>query len=168
MDPSRRSEGDPGDTGETGDVAEIGDTGDAAVIGDIVDPVDLVRAELGDGPIIDITTTGRHSGQPRRIEIWMLDIDGRFFITGTPGPRAWLANLAAAPGLVVHLKRHARRDLAARASVITDPKLRRHVLTHPSAAWYRGRATIQELMADSPMVEVVFSAASTPSTEVDG
>jgi deazaflavin-dependent oxidoreductase (nitroreductase family) len=123
-----------------------------------VDPVDVVRAELGDGPIVDITTTGRRSGQPRRIEIWMLDADGRFFITGTPGRRGWLANLASAPGLVVHLKRHAHTDLPARATVITDPDLRRRVLTHPSAAWYRRQATVDELVAGSPMVEVVFSS----------
>jgi hypothetical protein len=87
----------------------------------------------------------------------MLDVDGRFFITGTPGRRGWLANLASAPGLVVHLKRYAHTDLSATATVITDPDLRRSVLTHPSAAWYRGRATVDELMADSPMVEVIFS-----------
>jgi deazaflavin-dependent oxidoreductase (nitroreductase family) len=125
-----------------------------------VDPVDVVRAELDDSPIVDITTAGRRSGQPRRIEIWMLDVDGRFFITGTPGPRGWLANLAAAPGLVVHLKRHAQTDFSARATVITDPALRRYVLTHPSAAWYRSRATVEELVAGSPMVEVAFSDTS--------
>jgi deazaflavin-dependent oxidoreductase (nitroreductase family) len=120
------------------------------------DPVAVARAELGDGPIVDITTRGRRSGRPRRIEIWMLDVDGRFFMTGTPGPRGWLANLAVTPELVVHLKRHAHIDLSARATVIDEPDLRRHVLTHPSAAWYRGRAALEELMAGSPMVEVVF------------
>jgi deazaflavin-dependent oxidoreductase (nitroreductase family) len=129
---------------------------------EVVDPKEVVRAELSDGPIIDITTTGRRSGQPRRIEIWMLDVGGRFFITGTPGRRDWLANLGAAPGLVVHLKRHAPADFSARATVITDPELRRHVLTHPSAAWYRGRATVEELTAGSPMVEVTFSGAADP------
>jgi hypothetical protein len=125
-------------------------------IGKIVDPVEVVRAELDDGPIVDITTTDFRSGLPRRIEIWMLDVDGRFFITGTPGRRGWLANLAAAPGLIVHLKRHAHTDLSARATVITEPDLRRLVLTHPSAAWYRSRATLEELMAGAPMVEVAF------------
>jgi hypothetical protein len=67
--------------------------------------MDVVRDELRDDPTVDITTTGRRSGQPRRIEIWMLDVDGRFFITGTPGRRDWLANVIAYPDLVVHLKR---------------------------------------------------------------
>ena len=68
----------------------------------------VVRDELADDPTVDITTIGRRPGEPRRIEIWMLDVDGRFFITGTPGRRDWLANLGADPALVVHLKRQAR------------------------------------------------------------
>jgi deazaflavin-dependent oxidoreductase (nitroreductase family) len=119
--------------------------------------MDVVRDELADDPTVDITTTGRRSGQPRRIEIWMLDIDGRFFITGTPGRRDWLANLRADPRLVVHLKR-ARQDLDARAEAVSDPATRRGVLEHLSARWYRGQAPLAELVARSPMVEVTFEA----------
>jgi deazaflavin-dependent oxidoreductase (nitroreductase family) len=115
-----------------------------------------VRDELTDDPTIDITTTGRRSGQARRIEIWMLDVDGRFFITGTPGRRDWLANLHADPRLVVHLKRRARQDLDARAAPVTDPETRRHVLEHPSARWYRSQTALDELVATAPMVEVTF------------
>src|SRR3954451_6002131 len=99
----------------------------------------IVRDELADDPTIDITTTGRRSGSARRIEIWMLDVDGRFFITGTPGPRAWLANLIADPRLTVHLKRRAHVDLPAEAYTVTDTTTRRHVLEHLSATWYRGQ-----------------------------
>jgi len=99
----------------------------------------IVRDEVVDDPTVDITTTGRRSGERRRIEIWMLDIDGRFFITGTPGRRDWLANLAADPRLVVHLKRRAHADLQATATPLTDESIRRFVLEHPSAHWYRGQ-----------------------------
>jgi deazaflavin-dependent oxidoreductase (nitroreductase family) len=116
----------------------------------------MVSRELADDPTIDITTTGRTSGQPRRIEIWMLDIDGRYYITGTPGPRAWLANLAADPSLTVHLKRHARVDLPATASIVTDESTRRRVLQHARAHWYRDQTTIDHLLAEAPMVEVMF------------
>jgi deazaflavin-dependent oxidoreductase (nitroreductase family) len=120
--------------------------------------MEVVRDELREDPTIDITTTGRRSGQPRRIEIWMLDVDGRFFITGTPGRRDWLANLTDQPDLVVHLKRHAHVDVPARAEVVSDPGTRRLVLDHLSARWYRGQAPVDELMAGSPMVEVTFPA----------
>ena len=118
--------------------------------------MDLVRVELADDPTVDITTTGRQTGMPRRIEIWIVDVDGRFFITGTPGRRDWMANLSADPSLVVHLKRHAQVDLAARATPINDPATRRAVLEHLNAAWYRSQQPLDALVATSPMVEVVF------------
>jgi hypothetical protein len=86
----------------------------------------------------------------------MLDVDGRYFITGTPGRRDWLANLAADPKLVVHLKRRAHVDLDARAEPVTDPADRRRVLEHLAARWYRSQSPIDELVAGSPMVEVTF------------
>jgi deazaflavin-dependent oxidoreductase (nitroreductase family) len=118
--------------------------------------MEAVRDELRDDPTIDITTTGRRSGRPRRIEIWMLDVDGRFFITGTPGRRDWLANLLARPSLIVHLKRHAHADLGARAAPVDDPATRRRVIEHLSAHWYRSQSPVDDLVATAPMVEITF------------
>lgn len=118
--------------------------------------VEVVRRELADDPTIDITTTGRRSGAPRRIEIWMLDVDGRCFITGTPGHRDWMANLAADPSLIVHLKRVAHVDLPARATTVDDAETRRRVFEHPSAHWYRDQEPLDTLVATAPMVEIVF------------
>ena len=70
---------------------------------------EAVERALADDLTVDITTTGRRSGQPRRLEIWLLGIDGRYFITGTPGRRDWLANLQADPELTVHLKQSGPR-----------------------------------------------------------
>jgi deazaflavin-dependent oxidoreductase (nitroreductase family) len=118
--------------------------------------MDLVRVELADDPTVDITTTGCTTGLPRRIEIWMLDVDGRFFITGTPGRRDWLANLRANPSLIVHLKRHGHVDLVARATDVEDVSTRRVVLEHSSAGWYRSQEPLDVLVDTAPMVEVVF------------
>jgi deazaflavin-dependent oxidoreductase (nitroreductase family) len=120
--------------------------------------VDLLTAELADDPTVDITTIGRRSRLPRRIEIWMMAVDGRFFLTGTPGTRDWMANLAADPTLIVHLKRHAHIDLPARAELVDDPALRRTVLEHLNAEWYREQEPLDVLLADAPMVEVVLEA----------
>lgn len=117
---------------------------------------ELVTRELADDPTIDITTTGARSSEPRRIEIWMVDVDGRYFITGTPGPRHWLANLRADPALTVHLKRHAMVDLPAVARPVDDEPTRRVVLTHAPARWYREQVDLDELIARAPMVEVTF------------
>jgi len=117
---------------------------------------DLVSAELADDPTVDITTTGRRSAQPRRIEIWVMDIGGRYFITGTPGRRDWLANLRADPTLTVHLKRVAGVDIVATAIEVTDPDLRREVFTHLVADWYRTQESVDDLVATAPMVEVLL------------
>ncbi len=105
---------------------------------------------------IDITTTGRRSGQPRRIEIWFLNVEGRIFITGTPGRRDWMANLSANPRFTFHLKESVTADLEAEARVVEDEPTRRLVLEHAVATWYRNQTPIEDLIETAPMVEVRF------------
>ncbi len=89
---------------------------------------DSTRSALATGRICDITTTGRASGRPRRIEIWYFAIDGRVYLTGTPGPRDWYANLLAHPRFTFHVTQGARADLPARAVPVTDPAERRRIM----------------------------------------
>ena len=117
---------------------------------------DTVRRALATDPTIDITTTGRRSGQPRRIEIWMMVVDDRFFVTGTPGPRDWLANLRANPSLVVHVRGDSPADLDAVATEVRDEATRRAVLEHLTTSWYRGQVALDDLVATAPMVEIRF------------
>ena len=106
---------------------------------------------------IDITTTGVKSGEPRRIEIWFLHIDARTFITGTPGPRDWVANIRANPTLTFHLKEAITADLDATALVVTNEATRSLVFDHPSASWYRQQTSRADLMVNAPMIEGVFA-----------
>lgn len=108
---------------------------------------------------VDITTTGRTSGRSCRIEIWFLNVDGRIFITGTPGPRDWYANLQADEAFTFHLKESVRADLPARAHVVNDRATRRLVFEHPSAVWYRSQTSLEDLIAAAPMVEITFEPA---------
>ncbi|MEY2452722.1 MAG: hypothetical protein QOD92_2296 [Acidimicrobiaceae bacterium] len=87
----------------------------------------------------------------------MLDVEGRFFITGTPGRRDWLANLRANPELTIHLKTREPADLAAHATDVTDEATRRSVIEHLAATWYRGQTSVDDLVANAPMVEITFS-----------
>jgi hypothetical protein len=41
-----------------------------------------IAQALEKGGIADITTTGRRSGQPRRIEIFLHNFDGQLYIGG--------------------------------------------------------------------------------------
>jgi deazaflavin-dependent oxidoreductase (nitroreductase family) len=116
---------------------------------------------LASDRVIDITTTGRQSGQPRRIEIWYHRIAGRYYITGTPGrPRSWYANLVAHPAFTFHLKESAAADLAATARPVTDPAEREQVLAAilasiPEFAGAPGQQ-LADWVAGSPLVEVSF------------
>ena len=115
-----------------------------------------IIAALDRAVTVDITTTGRRSGLPRRIEIWMVKVDGSYLITGTPGARDWYANLQADPRLILHLNDDLVKDLPAQAVPILDPQQRRAVLTAPETEWYRGEADLEAMVASSPMVKLVF------------
>lgn len=80
----------------------------------------------------------------------MLDVDGRFFSAGTPGPRDWVPDLAAEPRLVVHMKRHAG----------VDPATRRRLLEHPIAWWYRDQEPLDVPDATAPMANIAFVGAA--------
>ena len=116
-----------------------------------------VAAALANDLVIDVTTTGRASGEPRRIEIWYHVVDGRYYITGRPSPRSWYANLLAEPTLTFHLKESAQADLPATARAVTDPEEKRRVfLNAPKLAEYINGANVQEWVDGSPLIEVVF------------
>ncbi len=113
----------------------------------------IARA-LERGQVIDITTTGRKSGEPRRIELVFHNVDGRILISGRPGyPRGWIANLAADPTMTFHLKRDVAADLPARGRVVTDRAEREQLLTPISRAW---RMDLGVMVASAPLVEVTF------------
>lgn len=114
-----------------------------------------VRHALETDLTIDITTTGRSSGLPRRIEIWFHNIGGRIYITGTPGSRDWYANLVAHPRFTFHLKDSTEADLAAVAHAVSDEADRREVFeVLLERLGYRDR--LEAWVSNSPLVEVTF------------
>jgi hypothetical protein len=78
---------------------------------------------------VDITTTGRRSGERRRIETWFYRVDGVVYLSGMPGRRGWAANLEAEPAFTFHLKNGLEADLPARATEVVDEAERRRILT---------------------------------------
>jgi deazaflavin-dependent oxidoreductase (nitroreductase family) len=115
---------------------------------------DRVAQALQHGGVMDITTTGRRSGQPRRIELVFHNVDGRILISGRPGfPRSWVANLKANPRFTFHLKRGIQADLPATGRVITDREERERLLAPIASAW---RINPAIMVRSSPLVEVTF------------
>ncbi len=119
-----------------------------------------IKTALARGGTIDITTIGRKSGRPRRLEIVFHNIDGRVYISGQPSPtrRSWLANLAANPRFTFHLKGAVRADLAATARIIDDEDERRRVLAGVARNWRR--TDIDRMVLQSPLIEVVLDGAA--------
>jgi deazaflavin-dependent oxidoreductase (nitroreductase family) len=110
---------------------------------------------LARGDRVDITTTGRRTGEPRRIEIVFHNIGGRLYISGMPGfKRSYIANLTANPHFTFHLKGAVRADLAATARVITDDAERRQVLPDVARIWKRD--DLETMIDSSPLFEVTI------------
>ncbi|HUG29038.1 MAG TPA: nitroreductase family deazaflavin-dependent oxidoreductase [Candidatus Limnocylindria bacterium] len=124
----------------------------------ITDPAleQAIHRVLRHGHTIDITTTGRRSGEPRRIEMMFHSFDGHLYISGSPQPdrtRAWLHNMRANPRFTFHLKRLVQADLPATAREITEPAERRAVIAKVARVWGRDP---EEMVEHSPLVEVTI------------
>ena len=100
---------------------------------------------------IELTTVGRRSGRPARIEIWWFHVGGRFIVTGTPGRRDWYANVLVNPGVIVHSH---LGDHPGVARPISDTAVRREVFTDPTTHWYMTQASLEVLVANSPMIQI--------------
>jgi deazaflavin-dependent oxidoreductase (nitroreductase family) len=94
----------------------------------MVEPVISSAALLAahaDDECCDLSTVGRRSGRPHRIEIWFGVLDDRLYFISGNGPTAdWYRNALAAPEVTVHLGGH---DLRGTARAVTHPEERRRV-----------------------------------------
>jgi deazaflavin-dependent oxidoreductase (nitroreductase family) len=134
---------------------------------DVRAALEITRSSTTEDRTVDITTTGRRSGEPRRIEIVFYRFGDAVYLSGVPAPRTrdWLANLAAEPRFTFHLKHGVAADLPAVAEVITDPGERRRLLAQfvdefnerngPGSPW--GKAVLDEWVAGSPLARVRFT-----------
>ena len=93
-----------------------------------------------------LTTTGRRSGQPREIEIWFTQRDGRYYLIAEHRERAqWVQNLKVAPRVRVRV---GRRAFAAAARVVdakAEPELARAVKTLSESKYGWASGLIVEL-----------------------
>lgn len=90
---------------------------------------DSVQNALEAGGIADITTIGRKTGLPRRIEIYFHHFDGDFYLTGRHGrKRDWEANIEANPEFTLHLKRGVVADIPVVGEPEPDPEERARIL----------------------------------------
>jgi deazaflavin-dependent oxidoreductase (nitroreductase family) len=110
--------------------------------------------------VIDLTTTGRRTGRPRRIEIFLHEEGGRLFISGMPRAdrtRDWIHNIAADPHVVVHLKQSISADIPLTARVVTDLAERRPFIEAAARRW--GRTDVDEMLRHSPLIVLTMPDA---------
>ena len=73
----------------------------------------------GDLDYCYLTTTGRHTGSPHRIEIWFAISDAQVYLLSGAGDHSdWVKNLMISPEVVVEIGDLKRTT---KARVVTDP-----------------------------------------------
>lgn len=88
-----------------------------------------VKDAMDRGGIADITTIGRRTGQPHRIEIYFHQFDGDYFLTGRPGrKRDWESNIEANPDFTLHLKRGVVADIPVVGRPEPDREVKKSIL----------------------------------------
>ena len=86
---------------------------------------------------LKLTTTGRKSGQPRTAEIWfVVEGDHLFVQAGKAAQKGWLVNIKSNPQVALDIN---GTKLRGRATVITDPPQRDHVLDLVREKYWRAR-----------------------------
>ena len=74
---------------------------------------------MSESEFLYLTTTGRRTGQPRQIEIWFTEHEGRYYLVAEHGERAsWVQNLRTDPRVTVRL---GKRVFPASARVVDEP-----------------------------------------------
>jgi deazaflavin-dependent oxidoreductase (nitroreductase family) len=117
-----------------------------------------VREALDRGGIAEITTTGRKTGLPRRIEIFFHQFDGELYLTGRPGSkRDWVANIVVNPEFTLHLKRGIRADVPVRGRLEPDREERARIIYRAlTESWgsdpERSRAALDRWVEAAPFI----------------
>ena len=115
---------------------------------------EAVRQALERDTLIDITTTGRRTDRPRRVQMWFHYQDGRILLTGLPVAHGWYANLTADPRFTWHFNQSLTRDIPAVAIPITDEQERRAIFATMKQREERMSGEIDDWVKRSPLVEV--------------
>jgi deazaflavin-dependent oxidoreductase (nitroreductase family) len=119
----------------------------------VADPAELEYCYL--------TTTGRISGTPHRIEIWFASHDATIYLLSGSGDRSdWVRNLRVSPEVVLELGGRRRTTRARVIEPGTDEDaLARRLLFEKDTA--RGNADLEEWAASALPVGIDWPTATT-------
>ncbi len=111
------------------------------------------------GGIADITTMGRRTGLPRRIEIYFHHFEGEFVLTGRPGrKRDWEANIESNPRFTLHLKGRVKADVQVLGEPVPEKEeraalMRRALIESWNSPPDRVEARLDEWVEQAPLIK---------------
>jgi deazaflavin-dependent oxidoreductase (nitroreductase family) len=106
----------------------------------------------GETEFLYLTTTGRRSGQPRQIEIWFTERDGRYYVIAEHlWDTQWVQNIVADPRVRVRVRDQEFEALARVINAAREPDAHEAVqqLSEHKYGW--GDGVIVELCDDQRM-----------------
>lgn len=118
-----------------------------------------VRQAMESGGIADITTMGRRTGLPRRIEIYFHHFEGEFVLTGRPGrKRDWEANIESNPRFTLHLKGRVKADVQVLGEPVPEKEeraalMRRALIESWNSPPDRVEARLDEWVEQAPLIK---------------
>jgi deazaflavin-dependent oxidoreductase (nitroreductase family) len=96
----------------------------------------------GDLDYCYLTTTGRHTGRPHRIEIWYALADGVAYLLSGGGDRSdWVRNLMISPEVTLQIGELRKTTLARVVTDADEDALARRVVVDKYTPRYRGDLT---------------------------
>src|SRR5262245_34554806 len=98
-------------------------------------------------PYLYLTTTGRRSGQPREIEIWFTEREGRYYVIAETGAKAqWVQNLQVNPRVRWRVAKVTFNGQARVVDAAAEPVLNEAVQALSSEKYGWGEGLVVELI----------------------
>jgi len=96
-----------------------------------------------------LTTTGWKTGNPREIEIWFTELDGRYYLISEGGERAhWVQNLRRQPRVTFRVGRRTFQGKGRVVDAEGEPELQAAVSRLSTEKYDWGEGLIIELSPD--------------------
>ena len=107
--------------------------------------------KAGDAEFLYLTTTGRRSGEPREIEIWFTEHEGRYYLIAERGEKAqWVQNLRADPRVRARIGGSAFPGHARVVDLAQDEALRRTIRQRSETKYGWGDGLVVEIAPVEP------------------
>jgi deazaflavin-dependent oxidoreductase (nitroreductase family) len=97
-------------------------------------------------PYLYLTTTGWKSGKPHEIEIWFIELGGRYYLISELGEKAhWVQNLRRQLAVAFRVGKHAFKGTARVVEASSEPELHRQVCALSEEKYDWGDGLVVEL-----------------------